>query len=98
MRNLDLCLWMSALTTRLVSITMWRVNPQVDWDGGDAFVGARYPVRLRLNFRPHFIKIHKLLPLAVQEFGIFYTNRDNVKHRRGEKGWGEAEKRTKGKK
>lgn len=64
----------SVLTVRLVFITMWWVNPQVNWDGGDAFVGACYPVRLRLDFRPHFVKIHKLLPLAVQEFSIFYTN------------------------
>lgn len=62
-----------AITIRLVSFTVWGVDPQVNWDWGDAFVGARYPVGLRLNFRSHLIKIHKLLPFAVQEFGIFYT-------------------------
>lgn len=60
-------------TQRLASITVWGVNPQVNWDGRDAFVGARYPVSLRFNFLPHFLEIHKLLPFAVQEFGIFYT-------------------------
>lgn len=70
-------------TQRLASITVWGVNPQVNWDGRDAFVGARYPVSLRFNFLPHFLEIHKLLPFAVQEFGIFYTQgqRDTQKGR-----------------
>lgn len=50
---------------------MWGVDSQVNWDGRDAFVGARYPVGLGLNFQPDLIKIHKLLPLAVQELSIF---------------------------
>lgn len=54
-----------------VTITVWGVNPQVNWDGRNAFVGARYPVGLRLDLCPHFIKIHKLPPFAVQEFSIF---------------------------
>jgi len=58
---------------RRESITVWGVDPQVNRDGRDAFVGARYPFGLCLNLRPHFIKIHKLLPFAVQEFSIFYT-------------------------
>lgn len=98
----NLCLWISVLTMRLVFITMWWVNPQVNWDGGDAFVGACYPVRLRLNFRPHFIKIHKLLPLAVQEFSIFYTNRGQCEAKEGvgtEKDKGrEIERKREGKK
>ncbi len=64
---------MCDFTIRNESITVWGVNPQVNWDGRDAFVGACYPVGLCLNFRPHFIEIHKLLPFAVKEFGIFYT-------------------------
>lgn len=56
-----------------MSITVWGVNPQVNWNGRDAFVGSCYPVGLGLNFCPHFFKIHKLLPFAVQEFSIFYT-------------------------
>ena len=71
---------MYVFTIRLVSITVWGVDSQVNWDGRDAFVGACYPVSLRLNFRPHFIKIHKLLSFAVQEFSIFYTNKDKVTH------------------
>lgn len=67
------CFSTCVYTLRPVFITMWGVDPQVNWDGRDAFVGACYPVGLCLNFRPHFIKIHKLLPFAVQEFSIFYT-------------------------
>lgn len=67
----------------LVSITVWGVDSQVNWDGRDAFVGACYPVSLCLNFRPHLIKIHKLLPFAVQEFSIFCTNRAKATHRKG---------------
>lgn len=73
---MDVC-----LKIRLVSITVWGVDPQVNWDGGNAFVGACYPVGLCLNFRPHFIKIHKLLPFAVQEFRIFYTQGQRDKHK-----------------
>lgn len=61
------------VSKRLVSITVWGVHPQVNWDRRDAFVGACYPVGLCLNFCPHFIKIHELLSFAVQEFSIFYT-------------------------
>lgn len=55
------------------TITVWGKHPKVNWDGRDAFIGACYPVSLRLDFRPHFIKIHELLCFAVQEFSIFYT-------------------------
>lgn len=47
------------------SITMWGVDPQINWDGRDAFVGACYPVSFSLNFRPYFFEVHKLLSLAV---------------------------------
>lgn len=70
---------------------MWGVDPQINRDGRDAFVGACYPVSLRLNFRPHFIKIHKLLSFAVQEFGIFYNQGQSDIQ---EKGGGCGEKRT----
>ncbi len=60
---------------------MWGVNPQVNWDGRDAFVGACYPVGLCLDFCPHFIKIHKLLPFAVQKFSIFYTQGQRDRHK-----------------
>lgn len=73
------------LTIRLMLITMWGIDSQVNWDGRDAFVGACYPVSLRLNFRPHFIKIHEFLSFAVQEFSIFYIYRDKLIDRKENK-------------
>lgn len=54
-------------------VTVWRENPQVNRDGGDAFVGACYPVSLGLDLCAHLVKIDKFLPFAVQEFRIFCT-------------------------
>lgn len=71
-------------TNRLELFTMRGVNSQINWDGGDAFVGACYPVGLCFNFCPYFIKIHKLLSFAVQEFSIFYTHGQKDRHK-GEK-------------
>lgn len=85
------CLQSVCFAIRLVSITVWGVHPQVNRDRRDAFVGACYPVGLCLNFRPHFFEIHKLLPFAVQEFGIFYTEGQRDAH----KGREEGEKSTK---
>lgn len=56
-----------------MSITIWRINPQVNGDRRNAFIGSCDSVGFWLNFRPHFVKIHKLLSFAVKEFSIFYT-------------------------
>ena len=55
----------------LKGVTVWGVDTQVDGDGRDALVGARDPVRLRLDLRTHLLKVHKLTALAVQELSVF---------------------------
>lgn len=82
---------------------MWGENAQVDGDGRDALVGARYPVGLGLDFRAHLVKIHKLLSFAVQEFGIFCMQGDGGEVgvgvgevRRGGEDMGRDGRRTKG--
>lgn len=56
-----------------MSITIRRINPQVNGDRRNAFIGSCDSVGFWLNFHPHFIKIHKLLSFAVKEFSIFCT-------------------------
>lgn len=74
-------------------VTVWRENPQVNRDGGDAFVGACYPVGLGLDFCAHLVEINKFLPFAVQEFRIFCTQ--NQKDVRVGRLGREGQKRTK---
>lgn len=60
-------------------LTVRGVHAQVDGHGGDALVGARHPVGLRLDLLPHLVEIREFLGFAVQELGIFW------------KGWGTLE-------
>lgn len=60
-------------------LTVRGVHAQVDGHGGDALVGARHSVGLRLDLLPHLVEIREFLGFAVQELGIFW------------KGWGTLE-------
>lgn len=53
------------------SRTVRGVNPQVDGDGRDAFVGPRDPIRLRLDLLADLIEVCELFPLAVKKLGPF---------------------------
>lgn len=70
---------------------MRRVHSQVDGHWGDAFVGPRHPVSLCFDLLSDFIKVRKLLGLAVQKLGIFCKeNKDahNEKKKWSCSGWG----------
>lgn len=51
--------------------TMRGVNPQVDGDGRDAFVGPRDAVRLCLDLLANLVEVCELLPFAMEEFSPF---------------------------
>ena len=61
--------------------TMGGIDPQVDWDRGDAPVGPGNAVRLGLNLQPDLVEVGELLPLAVQELCPFWKNRKRNRRR-----------------
>lgn len=52
-------------------LTVGGVNPQVDGDGRDAFVGAGDAIRLPLDLLANLIEVCEFLPFAVEEFAPF---------------------------
>lgn len=52
-------------------LTVRRVDAEVDGHRRDALVGAGDPVGLSLDLQAHLLEVGELLPLAVQELGIF---------------------------
>lgn len=59
--------------------TVRGVNPQVDGDGGDAFVGPCDTVRLSLDLLADLIEVGELFPFAVEEFSPFWED-ENGEH------------------
>ncbi len=54
-----------------MNLTVRRVDAQVDGNGRNAFILPRGTIRLRLDLLTHLVEIRELLPLTVQELGIF---------------------------
>lgn len=49
---------------------MWRVDPEIDGQVGDALVAARDPVCLVLDLLPDGHEVGELLSLAVEELAV----------------------------
>ena len=60
------------------ALTMWRVNPQVNGQIGDALVGARHSVSLVLDLLLNLEKVGELLALGVEELAIFVRAVDQL--------------------
>lgn len=67
----------SSRKTRKWSRTVRGVNPKVDGDGRDAFVGPCDPVCLRLNLLADLIEVCELFPLAVKKLSPFWKEEEN---------------------
>ena len=64
------------------ALTMWRVNPQVNGQIGDALVGARHSVSLVLDLLLDGEKVGELLALSMKEFAIFVRTVDQLQDQR----------------
>lgn len=56
---------------KTIMLTIWRIYSQVNGNVGNTLVTTSNTVSFSFNFSTDFIKIHKLLSLAVQEFPTF---------------------------